>query len=98
MSRNNYAGQLRQRGSHIASDVMGIGSVLKDATADQLHAIRDFASDKLGALRDGAASMGRNTRDRVNGIVTESPWKSMAVAAGVAAGAGILAGMFFRRR
>jgi len=94
MSRDNYAGQIRQKGSHIASDIAGIGAILKDATSDKLHAIKDAASEKLIAMKDGAASAGRNTRHAVNEVVTSSPWRSMLVAAA----AGLLFGLFLRRK
>lgn len=94
MSRDNYAGRIRQKGSHIASDIRGIGAVLKDAASDNLHAVQDSASEKISAIKDGASSMGRRTRDAVNGVIARSPWKSLFVAAG----AGLVAGWFLRRR
>lgn len=98
MSQDNYADQLRQKGSHIASDIAGIGAVLKEAASDKLHSMKDAASEKLTALKEGAATRIENTRDAVNGAVTESPWKSVFVAAGVGAGVGLLAGLYFRRK
>ncbi len=98
MSRDNYAGQLRQKGSDLVVDLKEIGSVLKEATADQLHSIKDAAAERIAAIKEGATSMARNTRDAVNDTVTESPWKSVFVAAGVGVGAGLLAGLLFRRK
>ncbi|MEK7469659.1 MAG: hypothetical protein AAB074_19975 [Planctomycetota bacterium] len=98
MSQDNYADQLRQKGSHIATDIAGIGSVLKEAASEKLHSIKDSASEKLTALKDGASSRIVHTRDAVNEAVTGSPWKSAFVAAGVGAGLGLLAGLFLRRK
>ncbi|KAF0243517.1 MAG: hypothetical protein FD180_3301 [Planctomycetota bacterium] len=98
MSQDNYAGQLRQKGSDLVSDLKEIGGVLKEATSDKLHSIKDAASERLTAIKDGASCMGRNTRDAVNGAVSRSPWTSMFVAAGVGAGAGFAAAWFFRRK
>lgn len=109
MSQDNYAEQLRQKGSHIASDIAGIGAVLKDATSeklssikeaasDKLHSAKDAASERFTAIRDGAVSRAENARDSINEAVTGSPWKSMFLAAGVAAGVGLVAGLFLRRK
>ena len=109
MSRDNLAGEIRQKGEHIGSDILGIGTALKDAASEKLHSMKDGASDKLheiqeaaserlSSVKEGAARIGRNTRDAVNDLVTESPWKSIMVTAGVAAGAGLLAGWFFNRK
>lgn len=98
MSRDNYAGQIRQKSSHIVEDIRGIGGVLKDAASDKLHSIKDAGSDKLASLKHGASNLGRKTRDAVNNVVTKSPWKSMLAAAGLGAGAGLFAGWYFRRK
>ncbi|MEK7469012.1 MAG: hypothetical protein AAB074_16685 [Planctomycetota bacterium] len=98
MSQDSYTDQLRVKGSHIASDIAGIGSVLKEAASEKLHSIKDATLEKVSAIKDGAVGRVENARDAVKGAVTGSPWRSMFVAAGVGAGVGVLAGMFLRRR
>ena len=98
MARNNGAGQLRRRGSEVVEDIVGIGTVLKDAAVDELHSIKGKASRRLSALKTGAVDLGRDARDAVSRKIERSPWKSVFVAAGLAAGAGLVAAWYLRRR
>lgn len=95
MARNhNYAGQLRQHGSDLMTDLKDMGSTMKDAAAAGIGAIKEKASGKLTMLGAGARERGVRARDAVGDVVARSPWRSMFLVAG----AGLLAGWLLRRR
>ena len=70
--RNNFAGQLREKGSAIAVDLQDLREIVKEAV-----------QEKIMSMRDNAISATKDAGRKVDGLVRRSPWASMAIAAGV---------------
>lgn len=88
---NSGAGaRLRGDAAEIGKDVRDMGGHLKDAAVEQYENLRDRASGYFEQGRDKA----REWEEGIEGWVQEKPIRALLVAAGV----GVLLGMFWRRR
>jgi ElaB/YqjD/DUF883 family membrane-anchored ribosome-binding protein len=88
---NSGAGaRLRSDAADIRDDVREMGGHIRDAAAEKLHDLRDRASDYFEQGRGKA----RKWEQGIEGYIQEKPIRALLIAAGV----GLLVGVFWRRR
>jgi len=80
---------MRDKAQDVAQNLTEMGSHLKDAAVEQYENVRDQASEYYEAGKDKA----RQWVDDLEGYVREQPIKSLLIAAG----AGVLLGIIWKR-
>lgn len=81
--------KLRDKLSETRENIADMGHLAKEAVTDKLHELKDRASVKY----DEGKERLREYQDQLTDSVRESPMKSVLIAAGV----GLLLGMWVRR-
>jgi ElaB/YqjD/DUF883 family membrane-anchored ribosome-binding protein len=91
---DNAAGETKSRGlaeqsGRVLEDLRGLGQVAASSASESVRELRDQGAEALRAGRQKAVQM----KDGVESSISDNPWKSVLIAAGV----GALIGFALRR-
>ncbi len=97
----NAASDLKEKAGDVVDSVRDLAGTARDAAVQQAHRVRDVAMDKVEQARDTAVDYYERGREKAGDwaddleeYIQGQPLKSVMIAAGI----GILLGMYWKRR